>query len=342
MADDEQEPERYRKVSLRIWGDSRFRNLSRPEPNAQSLWFQLLTGPYTTLIPGVVLAGASALAEVHGWDVKRYLERFQEVADSGMAFADWTARIVWLPNGIYHNEPENPNQVKGWRSTWPLVPESPLKYQVFIGLRDYMAERGETFLQTFLGTFREPSANVSTGLGVTLPESGAVSRSSNRSSKQERSSAASPPEFTLRGDVPRTRTRTDSWHTPVKDRYFALFEETQGSKPVWSPKEAGQTKQVLDRARSAGHSLEEVLRRMERGFRDPPATLARGGGSFTMGAFLAFYDTLAGAPRSPSRTNDAGEKILTAREIWEMAHPREPERETVQVQGRVLVPEGEV
>lgn len=154
MADELVEKERYRKVSLRVWGDEKFRQLSKAPPNGQTLWFLLVFGPYTTPIPGVVLAGPAALAEVVGWDTETFLGTFREPSAMGMAKADWGARLVWVPKAIYHNEPDNPNQVKKWRGTWPLVPESPLKREIYEGLREYFAQRGETFLETFQGTFR--------------------------------------------------------------------------------------------------------------------------------------------------------------------------------------------
>ena len=48
---------RYRKVSTRLWADDRFRRLSGPAPNAQSLFVYLIAGPHTTSLPGLFVAG---------------------------------------------------------------------------------------------------------------------------------------------------------------------------------------------------------------------------------------------------------------------------------------------
>jgi hypothetical protein len=62
---------RYRKVPVRIWLDRYFMELSRPQPNAQSLYLYLTTGPDTIILPGVVQAGEAAIAEALSWDCER-------------------------------------------------------------------------------------------------------------------------------------------------------------------------------------------------------------------------------------------------------------------------------
>lgn len=125
---------RYRRVSLRVWGDARFRALTRAEPNAQTLWFYVLTGPETTNVPGLFSATEGGIADALGWDLKPFRERFAELVSSGMAQADWEARVVWLPNAIKHNEPANQKQVKGWLKTIADLPDSPLKNQAVVAL----------------------------------------------------------------------------------------------------------------------------------------------------------------------------------------------------------------
>src|SRR5690349_15303845 len=47
---------RYRKVDTRIWGDTKFRDLSSPGPSAKYLWLFVLTGPHTSNVPGLFRA----------------------------------------------------------------------------------------------------------------------------------------------------------------------------------------------------------------------------------------------------------------------------------------------
>lgn len=146
----------YRNVDMRMWGDERFRKLSKPQPNAQTLWVYLLTGNETGPVPGFIVAGAAGLAEALGWDVKPFRERFLELSSNGMAKADWEARFVWLPNGIRHNEPANPNIVKGWLPYLDGIPECDLKNRAIGRLWRYLQGRGESFAEPFRKRFGEP------------------------------------------------------------------------------------------------------------------------------------------------------------------------------------------
>src|ERR1019366_3324400 len=71
---------RYRKLSLSMHADEKYRSLSSPTPNAKTLWIHLLTGPHTDLIPGVSRAGEMAIAEELGWDLKGFREAFREIS----------------------------------------------------------------------------------------------------------------------------------------------------------------------------------------------------------------------------------------------------------------------
>ena len=84
---------RYRKVEVSMWADDKFVSLSKPQPNAQSLWMYLLTGPCTTSLPGLIRIGEAGLAEEIGWPLKAFREAFGEVLSKGMAKADWGAYL---------------------------------------------------------------------------------------------------------------------------------------------------------------------------------------------------------------------------------------------------------
>lgn len=154
---DPKERELYRKVSVRMFGDERFRRLTPPNPCGQSLFTFLLYGPFTIRIPGVVVGGEMAMAEKLKWPIEGFREAFAEVSREGLANADWEAGVVWLPNGIKHNEPESPNVVVGWRSWWQFVPESTLRLKIYQGLRDYLAEMGGAFAEAFDKAYPEGS-----------------------------------------------------------------------------------------------------------------------------------------------------------------------------------------
>ena len=126
---------RYRKISVGMYADAGYRSLSKPQPNGQSLWVWLITGPMTTQIPGVVISGPRAMSERIGWDEQGFLKAFQEVIDEGMAEADFEAHLVWLPKAIFHNQPQSPNVVKSWGKVWSEIPECGLKTKLRAELR---------------------------------------------------------------------------------------------------------------------------------------------------------------------------------------------------------------
>ena len=140
---------RYRKIDTRMWGDGKFRNLSSPAVSGKYLWIFLLTGPHTTNLPGLFRAGEMAMAEELGWSLEGFREGFGELFREGLVRADWSARVVWIPNAIKYNPPDNPNVVKGWRDSWDEVPECQLKAEAYEALKGFTERLGEGFAKAF-------------------------------------------------------------------------------------------------------------------------------------------------------------------------------------------------
>jgi hypothetical protein len=138
---------RFRKVSSGTWGDEKFDALSE---SAKLLWFYLLTGPETTSLPGLIVIGRAALAEAMKWDVRKLDRAFGELKSSGMAVADWRARLVWLPKGVRHNAPQNPSVVQGWREHLKVLPGCPLKRQAISGLASEIEKLPDNMVTAFL------------------------------------------------------------------------------------------------------------------------------------------------------------------------------------------------
>jgi hypothetical protein len=140
---------RYRKIDTRMWADAKFRALSTPPPSGKYLWIALLTGPHTTNLPGLFRVGEMALSEELGWSLEGFRKGFAELFREGLAKADWNARVVWIPNAIKYNPPDNPNVVKGWRDSWDEVPECGLKAEAYQTLRTFTKGLGEGFAKAF-------------------------------------------------------------------------------------------------------------------------------------------------------------------------------------------------
>ena len=150
---------RYSKVSRRVWGDLKFTELSAPQPNAQTLWFRLLTGPELTNIPGLFPARESGMAEALGWPLEAFRKAFREVSEKGMSKADWKHGLVWVPKAMEHNRPESPNVVIGWATLWVELPECSLKDQAFQALKAFTESLGEAYAKAFRKAFGEVSPN---------------------------------------------------------------------------------------------------------------------------------------------------------------------------------------
>jgi len=140
---------RYRKIDSRIWGDEKFRTLSKPKPNAQSLWLYLLTGPHTNGCPGLFNVGPMSVSESLGWSLKAFHKAFQEVFDKGMVKADFEARVILIPNAIKYDPPENPNVLKKWAKDYDEIPECELKTEYYEILKAFIKGFNEAFMEVF-------------------------------------------------------------------------------------------------------------------------------------------------------------------------------------------------
>lgn len=153
---------KYRPIDVRLWDDRKFLSLS---DDGRMLWLFLLTSPYTSPIPGVIIAGQAAIAELLGWTTERLGERFGELFRAGLAIAI-EGRIVWLKRGLKYQPPANPNVVKGWSKVWDDVPEGDLKHELWQALKVACKSYDRTFAKLFPEPFRDGSPN---GLGNGSP-----------------------------------------------------------------------------------------------------------------------------------------------------------------------------
>jgi len=150
---------RYRKIDTRMWADAKFGALSSPPPAGKYLWIALLTGPFTTNLPGLFRVGEMALAEELGWPLEGFRKVFAELFREGLAKADWNARVVWIPNAIKYNPPDNPNVVKGWRVSWDEAPECALKIEAYERLTRFTEGLGQGFGKAFRESCAKGSVN---------------------------------------------------------------------------------------------------------------------------------------------------------------------------------------
>lgn len=183
MARKKEKFDRYRKITFRMHADDKYRRLSRPQACGQALWWNLIAGEQTDLIPGLMKIGELAFAEQLGWTLKGFREAFAEVFAEGMAKADWDARLIWVPNALKHNMPENPNVVTKWRDRWPFLPECELKLEAYLHIETVLESKGKAFAEAFRKACTKPFAKASP---KTTPNQEAGYRNSLSSLKEDK------------------------------------------------------------------------------------------------------------------------------------------------------------
>jgi len=137
--------ERYRKVSVKIWGDAKFREFSN---NGKLLFLFLLTHPAMTSI-GAMRATVPGLAAEIGWPVQAFRKAFREALNEGLLEVDEKASLLIVKNFVKHNRPESPNVVKSWAAQIPLLPESPILTGHLQRVRDEIEGLGKAFAEAF-------------------------------------------------------------------------------------------------------------------------------------------------------------------------------------------------
>lgn len=147
---------RYRRVDTRTWNDEKFRSLTQA---GRFLWLYLLTSPQTTAVPGLIALGRAQLAEELEWTQRKVDAAFSELQRLGMAQADWTARLVWLPRAAEHNQPESPSVVKAWAAQLRELPECELRSQAHSQLDAFLiATRAPAWVAAFRAATANPSS----------------------------------------------------------------------------------------------------------------------------------------------------------------------------------------
>jgi hypothetical protein len=302
---------RYRRISTRMWGDEKFRRLSKPKPNGQSLWQFLLTGPQTKTIPGLFSMGPAGLAELLDWPLGGFRKAWGELEQLGMVRADWTSRLVWIPNAIRHNPPESPNVIRGWRATLADMPECSLKAEAIAELRSECQAFGEGFAKAFdealAAPRRKPSPN---------QEQEQEQEQERKGSRVKASPNPSKPEQEHEGQ----RARFDAFMSvfPRKDGVGAAWKQWQ----LMQPDEAFSA-QITAGAR--GYAASKAVQRWiadgderfvrmaknwlaDEGWQDKPAA-----------ADSSAQRIVSGCPHTPRCVGD--QSACTARYLEEMRQP---------------------
>lgn len=196
---------RYRKIEVATWHDARFRSLSPAPPNGQTLWLYLLTGPRTTIFPGLIVAREAVMADDLGWSIEAFREAFGEALGEGLVEACWEAGVVVLKKALIDStgeprdtsRPESPNVIKRWAKSWDEIPECDLKRRYLRDLGSFAEGLGGPFAEAYREAFRKALAKPS------------PHPSSNQDSGFRRQEQESPADLSLRS-IPDSRTNQPS------------------------------------------------------------------------------------------------------------------------------------
>ena len=136
---------RVYRVDSRIWDSAEFRNLTPVAPGGQALWLYLLCANQLATIPGVYSFSCVDLAERLGWGKDDVALAMIELTQEGLAWADWSKKLVWSPKIVGMNRPDNPNMAKAWVRSLAQLPRCELSNTVRDWVLAYLSNLGEGF-----------------------------------------------------------------------------------------------------------------------------------------------------------------------------------------------------
>ena len=272
---------RYRPVDVRIWNDRKFLSLST---DARMLWVFLLTTPISLPIPGVVVGGDGAIADQLGLDPEGLGELFGELFGKGLSIRR-QGRLIWLPNALKYQPPQNPNQIKGWSKTWEDIPECELKAEIWHALKIAC----DSWSKQFRELFREP-----------LPEQFAKPEGKQFSQDQEQKQEQEQEEKNLSatsadGTRRQRRNRGSADDIALRqsyvrcvDAFCAQYAAKFGGKATWGAKQGANLNRLLKQ-----HGELEFMRRLDNAFTSPPHWLT----DMDFGTFVQHFDKFVQAHR---------------------------------------------
>ncbi|HEX7185335.1 MAG TPA: hypothetical protein VF756_26155 [Thermoanaerobaculia bacterium] len=210
----------YRLVDIHIHGDEKVRALTPEPPSGRGLFKHLLICPELGPLPGVIRAGAAALAETLEWPLESFHACFAELLREGLVQVDWKAGLIFLTNGIRFTPPNNPSQVIGWLRHWSSLPDTPLKSIIWERYRAHFqadAERRKREIRAGLRDKKQDPEALLKAFLENIPKRGG-------DPETPPSTAAPPPP------APPTPPRTVA-SIPGEDPLTQLAEDLQAAHP---------------------------------------------------------------------------------------------------------------
>jgi AcrR family transcriptional regulator len=227
---------RYRRLDVRIWGDSKFCALTPLRPSGQALFLYLIGPKESGAIPGLINCGMAALAEALRWPLAAFLKHFKEITDLGMAVFDEDVLLLWVRHATRHNPPVSANVIRGWQVHWDQLPTCELKLSAWTYMREFIAgmknakgeEKAKAFIEAFDETLRKPKQEDFREVTRDTRARYLGSRDLGISSSLRESGKAAPDASGVSSDGENVRA--------VMADFSERFKAKTGKTPLWNAK----------------------------------------------------------------------------------------------------------
>jgi hypothetical protein len=110
---------RYRKISVQIWSDKKFRQLTA---EAQLLFLFLLTHPHLTSL-GCMRGTQAGLRSESKLTPRAFDYAWNDLQGAELVQCDGDNHLIAIPNFIRHNPPANPNAITRYANEYQQLPE---------------------------------------------------------------------------------------------------------------------------------------------------------------------------------------------------------------------------
>jgi hypothetical protein len=261
----------YRTLQDSLWDAPEWCSVDAGPPSPRLLLLYLAVGPLQRSVPGVVRVGEGELADRLGWTVDAVRDCMKALLDAGSLQFDRAQRLVWLPWKYDHEVPSNPNQVRGWATTFERWPSGELATQVRKELRARLESRGPQFVAAFdllPGKHQDPTKGtvppnrIPEPLPATVLQNGSpelfpgtvggnISESVNQRISEKKKdlaqgSAAQTPGA-VQASTENPKGKLIGRTVPTRDAYEAAYEKRYNARPPRSESINGKLAQFIKR-----------------------------------------------------------------------------------------------
>ena len=119
----------WEPVHGKMWVDGKFRRLSKPQPNATSLFLYLLTAYECSSVPGLILVYPEVIARRFDWKPADVRCVAQGLISEKMIEVDWELGLWFIRNRLRYKWPDSSKNVQGWVKTLAQLPDCALKWR---------------------------------------------------------------------------------------------------------------------------------------------------------------------------------------------------------------------